>query len=228
MLPSELPPSPPPSRPSSPLLATGSKRKASTAHDLDQSKRPRATSIPDRGQQHQVSVSQAPQQHTRGLTEDGEVREESTTASSSRTPIIPLISTSPAVPVRRPKRGRPKASDYDALFDKYYAAGRQLKYSGDTRWWSTYSPGNREYKPLLNPPPVTSSYHQHGIMIARLELVDALVCFCYALWTKDYSRRRCQQENWTTTQVFLEWCKGKWQPRENCTNEAEMAFLGLM
>lgn len=131
------------------------------------------------------------------------------------------------VPIRRPKKGKLPQAYFDALHDKYHRAGRVLKYSGDARWWSTYSPTHREYRPLPNPPPPSSSYHKHGGLIARLELLDALICFTYSIWTKEFHRRHCNTETWSTIEAFLVWCKQKWQTEEG-TSDAERAFLGLM
>lgn len=102
-----------------------------------------------------------------------------------------------------------------------------LKYSGDARFWSTYSPSHKEYRPLQEPPPLNSSYHKHGGLIARLELVDALVCFTYSIWARDYSRKACNKDTWTTIEAFLTWCKSKWHA-EDAINDAEKAFLGLI
>jgi hypothetical protein len=167
-------------------------------------------------------------------SEDGEVREEPVVASSSRLPPAPPPpTTSPVaiptttVPIRRPKRGKPTHRYFDGLHDKYHNHGRMLKYSGDARFWSTYPSSHREYRPLLDPPPPNSSYHIHGGLIARLELVDALVCFTYSIWNKDYSRRSCNRDTWGTIEAFLGWCKQKWQAEEGMI-DAEKAFIGLM
>jgi hypothetical protein len=113
------------------------------------------------------------------------------------------------------------------LHDKYHSAGRMLKYSGDARFWSTYPTSHKEYRPLPDPPLPGSPYHKHGGLVARLELVDALVCFTYSLWSRDYSRNSCNNETWSTIEAFLGWCRDKWQAEEG-TNDAEKAFLGLM
>ncbi|TFK44828.1 hypothetical protein BDQ12DRAFT_37679 [Crucibulum laeve] len=163
--------------------------------------------------------------------EDGEVREEPVqpaTSSSSRRPApAPAVVGPSEVPIRRPKKGRPPLSYFDSLHDRYHNAGRQLKYSGDARFWSTYPPSHREYRPLLNPPSPGSAYHKHGGLIARLELVDALVCFAYSIWNREYGRRSCNRETWRTIEAFLGWCKQKWQA-EDSINDAEKAFLGLI
>lgn len=160
--------------------------------------------------------------------EDGEVREEPMVASSSRLPPAPVAAVAPnMVPIRRPKRGKTDYRHHDALHDKYHIAGRKLKYSGDARFWSTYPVTHREYRPLLDPPPPNSPYHKHGGLIARLELVDALVCFTFAIWNKDYGRKNCNRYTWRTIEAFLSWCKAKWQAEEGMI-DAEKAFIGLM
>ncbi|KAI0266869.1 hypothetical protein BC834DRAFT_823223 [Gloeopeniophorella convolvens] len=102
-----------------------------------------------------------------------------------------------------------------------------LKYSGDARHWSTFSPQHKEYRPLPNPPPPNSPYHKHGALIARLELLDALVCFTYSIWTTDYSKDACINGSWQTAEAFLNWTKNKWTA-ENASGERERAFLGLI
>ncbi|KAJ6625509.1 hypothetical protein B0H10DRAFT_1630489, partial [Mycena sp. CBHHK59/15] len=132
-----------------------------------------------------------------------------------------------SVPVRRPKAGKISYRQCETLHVKYHNAGRMLKYSGDARFWSTYPPSHKEYRALADPPPPNSSYYKHGGLIARLELVDALVCFTYAIWNRDYCRRACNRDTWYTIEAFLVWCKQKWQAEEGI-NDAEKAFLGLI
>ena len=246
-LPPTLPPSPPASRAASP--AVGFKRKSNSVSDSDAVKRPRTSSISERPHQyhlhlppppsqqssHQTHYQSQPPSQTPSLSrpastplasrtepcEDGEVREE------------PAVSVPAArgatldVPIRRPKKGKVSLRHLDVLHDKYHNAGRMLKYSGDARFWSTYPPSHREYRPLQDPPPLTSPYHKHGGLIARLELIDALVCFTYSIWSRDFGRRICLKDTWKTIEGFLAWCKHKWQSDEGIT-DAEKAFLGLM
>ena len=155
--------------------------------------------------------------------EDGEVREEPPAdVSVSRGSAVDL-------PIRRPKKGKLTIRHYDTLHDKYHNAGRMLKYSGDARFWSTYPPTHREYRPLSDPPQPGSSYHKYGGLIARLELLDALVCFTYSIWNRDYGRRFCNRETWATIEAFLLWCKQKWKDEEKGgSSDAEKAFLSLM
>ncbi|RDB25206.1 hypothetical protein Hypma_007782 [Hypsizygus marmoreus] len=242
-LPPDLPPSPPVSRTSSPAPT---KRKYDAGADYDRFKRPRTASlISDRPSHQHRQPASSSQLHPPNLRppthtplhisraepcEDGEVREEPPVASSSRLPAqAPPATIAPNnVPVRRPKRGKTDYRHHDALHDKYHNAGRQLKYSGDARFWSTYPATHKEYRPLLDPPLPNSSYHIHGGLIARLELVDALVCFTFALWNKDYGRKNCNRYSWCTIEAFLGWCKGKWQAEEEGMIEAEKAFIGLI
>lgn len=185
------------------------------------------SSVPSQPPTHFRSSNTTPITSSRSEPcEDGEVREDlpPPPRGSAADCALPLPN---AVPVRRPKRGRPPLQYFDRLHDKYYQAGRLLKYSGDARFWSTYPPTHKEYRPLVDPPPVNSLYHKHGGIIARLELVDALVCFTYSIWTRDYCRKTCTKETWTTIAAFLTWCKSKWLAQD-AINEAEKAFIGLM
>lgn len=240
-LPPTLPPSPPASRSSSPAPGS-SKRKSDATIDHEPVKRPRTSSVSERPHHHHhhhLPPAPPPAQHLRAPQpnpayvvrsepcEDGEVREEPPVASSSHTTPVVMAPPPTTVPIRRPKRGKPSIRHFDSLHDKYHNAGRMLKYSGDARFWSTYPATHREYRPLLEPPSSSSPYHKHGGLIARLELVDALVCFTYSIWNKDYSRRSCNRETWATIEAFLAWCKQKWQAEEGI-HDAEKAFLGLM
>ncbi|KAG7098697.1 hypothetical protein E1B28_000610 [Marasmius oreades] len=239
--PHALPPSPPCSRESSPALPL--KRKSDLAFDSDRQKRPRTGSLSDRqqsaSQRHQQSQqpsaltrvsNQPPAYSSRSEpTEDGEVAEEvpPPSVSVSKSSSHPSDSISSAVPIRRPKRGVPSGRWFEQLHDTYHAAGRKLKYSGDARFWSTYPSTHKEYRPLTDPPPPNSSYHKYGGLIARLELLDALVCFTYSLWCRDYIRRACNPQTWSTIEAFLVWCKAKWHSEEGI-NDAEKAFCGLI
>lgn len=144
---------------------------------------------------------------------------------------LPPPTNTPAVasnvPVRRPKHGVPPPRHFDYLHEHYYNSGRKLKFSGDARYWSTYAPTHREYRPLANPPPPNSLYHKHGGIIAKLELLDALVCFTYSLWTKDYKQKSCNRDTWKTSEGFINWCRDKWAIVDN-TREEEKALFGLM
>jgi hypothetical protein len=131
------------------------------------------------------------------------------------------------VPVRRPKRGKQPISYFDEIHDKYHNWGRKLKYSGDARFLSTYPPNHKEHRPLANPPPPNSPYHKFGGLIARLEILESLVCFAYSIWSKDFGHRSCNRETWSTIEAFLFWCKAKWSA-DDVIGEREKVFHGLM
>ncbi|KAK7053412.1 hypothetical protein VNI00_004038 [Paramarasmius palmivorus] len=247
-----LPPSPPASRESSPALP--SKRKCEPAIDSDRPKRPRTGSVSERHppaqrnphlHSSQPSSSHVPVSHhpvpynpRSEPTEDGEVAEDPIAAPSMPQAPHPTASSSiiasqvsesiaSAVPIRRPRKGPSAPRWFEQLHDKYHSAGRKLKYSGDARFWSTYPPTHKEYRALPDPPPPNSPYHKFGGLIARLELLDALVCFTYSLWCRDHSRRSCNPQTWSTIEAFLDWCKTKWASEEGI-NDAEKAFCGLI
>lgn len=242
-LPPELPPSPPCSRSNSPVPSF-TKRKHAPSQDHELVKRPRISSSSERSSQlhhphyHHYqqpqppllaplhrSSNQVPNYSLRSEpSEDGELREDSVSLTS-RPSALPVLST--AVPVRRPRRGKVALATFEDLHDRYHRYGRMLKYSGDARFWSTYPPTHKEYRPLNDPPPPNSPYHKHGGLIARLELVDALVCFTYSIWCREYIRRTCHRETWGTIEAFLDWCKIKWQS-EDVLGDREKALLGLI
>lgn len=213
-LPPELPISPPLSR--SPSPSSPNKRKQPPTSDSEKLKRPRT--LPPR------PLKAEP-------TEDGELQEDHPTpspAESIQPPIAAAQSASSAtVPVRRPRRGRGDAVRAIETKEKYHADGKILKYSGDARFWSTYPPNHRHHRPLANPPPVGSPYHKNGNLIARLELVDALVLFAYSIWSNEYFHNDCVADTWGNISEFLAWCKAKWSS-EDTQGEQEKAFLGLV
>ncbi|KAJ7217924.1 hypothetical protein GGX14DRAFT_598678 [Mycena pura] len=225
-LPPTLPPSPPASRSASP--APSFKRKAAPAATKP-NKRPRTNTdrLPSAAhiEEGEVPDDLAPAQLTSAAATSAAPAAAPAPAPTA-SPLPPLPPAS-AVPVRRPKSGKITIRHCDALHDKYHAAGRLLKYSGDARFWSTYPPSHKEYRPLANPPPPNSPYYKYGGLIARLELLDALVCFTYSIWNREYCRRSCNRETWRTIEGFLVWCKQKWGAEEG-TTEPEKAFLGLI
>ncbi|KAJ7476160.1 hypothetical protein FB451DRAFT_1034073 [Mycena latifolia] len=204
------PPSPPASRSAS--LTLPLKRKAAAQ-----------TSEPNK---HPLTDSQANHQPPHAPTEV-EVSEDPTSSAGPSAPSAPSPLIASTIPVRRPKSGKVSFRQCEALHNKYHSAGRMLKYSGDARFWSTYPPSHKEYRAIADPPPPNSPYYKHGSLIARLELVDALVCFTYSMWNRDYCRRACSRESWNTIEPFLDWCKQKWLAEEGI-NDADKAFLGLI
>lgn len=70
--------------------------------------------------------------------------------------MVPIVAPAVApsqVPIRRPRRGRQPVAYWDGIHDQYHRYGRMLKYSGDARFWSTFPPSHKEYRPLPSPPP---------------------------------------------------------------------------
>ncbi|KDQ57750.1 hypothetical protein JAAARDRAFT_194032 [Jaapia argillacea MUCL 33604] len=214
-LPPQLPPSPPASRSTTPALSH--KRKPESDVEHSRLKRPRTTSFVDRFHQQHRTLRPEP-------SEDGEVPEESSSRSAVATIAGPTF-----VPVRRPRRGKQPKNDpyYETLYDTYYPRARALKYSGDARFLSTHPPTHRDYRPLVFPPPTNSPYHKYGGVIARMELIDSLVCFAYALWAKEYGKGICQRDSWNSMQHFIQWAKSKWKGAD-AGGEREKAFLGLI
>jgi len=206
-LPAPLPPTLPPSPPASPPSFLG-KRKQDPQDTDDRHKRPR--------NDHPLPPPPPPPSEP---VEDGEVAEEP--------PLPPSLPPPSSLPLRRPKHGPYDVQYYDGLHNKYHQEGRELKFSGDARFWSTFPRTSKDYRPLQDPPPTDSLYHKNGIQIAKLELIDALVRFTFAIWNKDYSRSTCNFELWDSSDAYIEWCKNKWVC-DDSTNEAEKAFRGLM
>lgn len=248
-LPPTLPPSPPASRSSSP--APGSKRKSDHESGAEHVKRLRVDPVPAKSSTQLPTTRAAPLPPPPSILpppsvlpqknipvvsteprEDGEVPEEPVASSSSAPMVLPKVPVSSTLPIRRPRRGmkpNPKKVDshWDELNEKWFSIGRRLKYSGDARHWSTYHSADKDFRPLPSPPPPDSPYHKNGNLIARLELIDALMAFTYAIWSKDYGRGSCHFEVWQSSMAFVGWCKTKWESKES-NNDEERAFQGLM
>jgi hypothetical protein len=198
------------------------KRTLESFHTYDPVKRTRVDDYPEKYIRHQAQLP------TRSEPEEGELRDDpAPPTSSSRLPPFPPSSLH-SLPIQRPRKNLQRGDPiFNELHDRYHHYGRMLKYSGDARHWSTFSPQHKEYRPLPNPPPPNSPYHKHGALIARLELLDALICFTYSIWITDYSKDACITGSWQTAEAFLNWTRNKWTA-ENASSEREKAFLGLM
>jgi hypothetical protein len=132
------------------------------------------------------------------------------------------------MPIRRPRRGKPSSAELEGQHTKFIAQGRALKYSGESRYSSSYPPTHREHRPLADPPQQGTPYHRFAGEIARLELVDALLCFIYALWCTDLRRNdTAVRQSWVGSFEFLGWVKNRWSQHDS-VSEAEKAFVGLM
>ncbi|EIN11563.1 hypothetical protein PUNSTDRAFT_141891 [Punctularia strigosozonata HHB-11173 SS5] len=238
-LPPTLPPSPPASRTSSP--APGSKRKHASDpdKDADKPKRPRTT-IPNGAAPTDRPRQSQPQHRPTNLrtdsAEDGEVRDDAprpstTTAATTTATAAAAISSPPSTnalaPIRRPRRGKFDKARVDTMYQNLYGAARLLKYSSEARLHSTYPVSAPEHKPLPNPPPPDSTYHQHGGMIARLEGLDALICFTYASWARDMLRKGCDRKAWEGVLGLMGWWTSRWAPSDS-VGERERALLGVI
>ncbi|KAL1741854.1 hypothetical protein HDZ31DRAFT_44505 [Schizophyllum fasciatum] len=243
LLPAELAPAPhASSRSTSPVA--GAKRKAGpralsqdtpkrarTGAGLDET--PAASSAPSTS--HPPSShhrpSRAPQpSHLSVSTLPGQLEDLDTSTEPSALLPTPGIGPMPAgtIPLRRPKRAKPadrKASD--TIHKHYFDIARLLKWSAEKRYHSTFPVKSSKYCPLSNPPPPDSPYHIHSSTIARLELLDAVLHFVYAMWCRDNFAHVFDEASWDTLYPLLTMCQSRWA--ESMTESAmDKAFLGLL
>ncbi|KAI0029656.1 hypothetical protein K488DRAFT_88511 [Vararia minispora EC-137] len=203
-----------------------SKRKLDQLHPQDPPKRPRPSDIQPVPLRRQVYPQRSDQ------VEEGELPDDlpPPTPAASRVPLPSPSTSSPPIenlPIARPrKRLRRDDPTFQQLHDRYFKYGRMLKYSGDCHYLASFSPSHKDYKPLANPPPPSDPYHQRSALLGRLELVDAIICFAYSLWAKDYSQNICNAESWRSLNSFLSSTKVRWQTDN--TSELDRAFLGLI
>ncbi|TFY52766.1 hypothetical protein EVJ58_g9825 [Rhodofomes roseus] len=87
-------------------------------------------------------------------------------------------------------------------------------------------PGYWEDMALPDPPPAGTAYHKFGHLMARLEYVDALLCFTYALWCIDIGNNACFRQNWPLVLKFVEQAKTQWRCDDG--EDWERAFHGLI
>ncbi|KAH9924876.1 uncharacterized protein B0H18DRAFT_877548 [Fomitopsis serialis] len=151
--------------------------------------------------------------------EDGEVREGLPIYRNS----IAVVSN---VPVRRPRRRQVAQSYWEDMYAKYQAEGVRLKYSAKARIDSTYPSTDPRFRALPNPPPAGTAYHKFGHLMARLECVDALLCFTYALWCLDVGNNACFRKNWPLVFKLVEHAKTQWRCDDG--EDWERAFHGLI
>ncbi|KAI0695968.1 hypothetical protein C8T65DRAFT_698552 [Cerioporus squamosus] len=118
------------------------------------------------------------------------------------------------------------ANEWDAIYEKCFASARMLKYSAYARVAAAHPPTSKDYKALRVPPAPNSGYAQHGLLMARLELVDSLIHFIYGLWCKDYGVRTCYRGSWRTVDDAFKQTEAKWLAESN--DEREKAFVGLI
>ncbi|TRM70013.1 hypothetical protein BD626DRAFT_390670 [Schizophyllum amplum] len=242
LLPAELPPSPhASSRSGSP--AVGSKRKAdprapsqefakrartgSALDDPSASSSAPSTSQPTSShhrpsrapQPSHLSVSTLPDQ-----VEDPDATRDQTSATTS------AIGPGPAgsIPLRRPKRSKPvDRKAIDSVHKQYFEIARLLKWSAEKRYYATFPSKSGNFRPLQNPPPPNSPYHIHSSTIARIELLDAILHFVYAMWCRDNFSHLFDEGSWDTLYPLLALCQTRWA--EAMTESAmDKAFIGLL
>ena len=116
------------------------------------------------------------------------------------------------------------------MYDKYYADARQLKYSGEARYFASYPQSNSSFKALRDPPPKGTPYHTHGGIIALLEMLEGVINFVYAAWCQDhYASWAAREWAWKTNMDFMLWTKSKWLSYVGSRdNVREKALIGLM
>jgi hypothetical protein len=129
------------------------------------------------------------------------------------------------MPIRRPRRGRLELKEWEERNARSVLMGKNLKYSGEYRYKSSFSPSHKEYKALPNPPAPGSNYHRYAGEIARLELVDSLMCLAYGLWCTEMRQGSCKPINWESAGALIAYVKNKWSHHDS---DAEKAFVGLM
>ena len=228
-----LPPTLPSPRPLHSHAASRSKRKLEddVATDEPHSKKPRTTPTTSQTASsrppvppfpHSRSGTQAPASAATtqsDASEDGEVREGLPIYRNS----IAVVSN---VPVRRPRRRIVSTEYWGQMYTKYQAEGVRLKYSAKARIDSTYPSTDSRFRALSNPPPAGTAYHKFGHLMARLEYLDALLCFTYALWCIDMANTACYRQNWPLVLKLVEQVKAQW--RNDDGEDWERAFHGVM
>jgi hypothetical protein len=148
-------------------------------------------------------------------------------------PATPSTSAATAfVPVRRLRlQQRPGRVEMDNRHHRFYNEARALKYSGTSRLSSTYPRNHKHHISLPTPPPEGSPYYTHAVVLARLELVDAMISFCYAMWCRSSPtnpNRPCF--DWCQLNDYMQWLKSTVADHEaDFVGERERAiFAGLM
>ena len=63
-------------------------------------------------------------------------------------------------------------------------------------------------------------------LIARIELVDSLVCFTYSHWLSDYSARSCNTGAWRSNASLTQVVSQLWTT--DAVDEREKCFNGLV
>lgn len=131
------------------------------------------------------------------------------------------------MPIVRPRRRLERSNDiWSRKAAEYRELARKLKFSGEAHNAASFTPNSSSYKALRNPPPPGDPYHQHMSLMARLELVDSLVCFAYSLWLSDYSARSCNTLAWRSSVPLINVVSQLWTT--DAVDEREKCFNGLV
>ena len=101
-----------------------------------------------------------------------------------------------------------------------------FRYSSFARVAAAHPPASREYKALRVPPSPGTPYATNALLMARLELVDSILHFVYALWCKENRDNKCYRASWRTADPALRMAERKLLAE--CRDDREKAFVGLM
>ena len=102
-----------------------------------------------------------------------------------------------------------------------------MKYSAEIRnQAATFSQDHQLQRKLYPAPAPGSPYAVHAQLFSRLEAIEALLHFTYAMWCKDMVENKCHHALWDTIDQFLKWVRSRWECSE--TRDGQQAFIGLM
>ncbi|KAF8510553.1 hypothetical protein BU17DRAFT_97948 [Hysterangium stoloniferum] len=234
-LPHTLPTSPPTSRISSPAPSPSARRKlppdANSSAEQSASKRPRTSlqqtdvhqSVPPEALPSKAAVHPHPHPSPRN---EEDVRP--VASMSVAPPPAAILATAPTPggpePVSFPhRRGKPNAADFTRFHERYSANGKYLKYSAEIRGQA----GQDHQRKLNSPPAPGSAYAVNASLFSRIEAVDALLNFTYAMWCKDMVENKCHHGLWDTIDQFLKWVRIRWETSET-RGESQRAFIGII
>ena len=126
------------------------------------------------------------------------------------------------------RRGKPSAADFTRFHERYSLHGKSLKYSAELRNQAASYSQDHQLQRKLHPAPLPgSAYAVHAQLFSRIEAVDALLNFTYAMWSKDMVENKCHHALWDTIDQFLKWVRSRWECSDT-RGEAQQAFIGIM
>ncbi|KAF8580014.1 hypothetical protein K439DRAFT_338001 [Ramaria rubella] len=228
LLPPTLPPSPPASRSTSPIpppSTSSAKRKLPQDASSDTSKRSRV-SLQHSDIHHQ-------DMHSRAAPPQPRKDEEALLPLPSTSSALPTLATAPTPGGPEPasfphRRGKPSAADFTRFHERYSLHGKYLKYSAELRTQAaSFGQDHQVQRKLNSAPPAGSPYAVQAQLFARIEAVDALLNFTYAMWCKDMVENKCHHVLWDTIDEFLKWVRTRWETAET-RGDAQCAFIGII